>query len=339
MRACYAVVLIATAVIAAGGCGDDGVNIDTSADNVCGTIAAVACHNIYDCCTEHEIETFLHVTERQDEDQCKADVQRSCERNEAVLKESLDKKRVKFDANIMNNCLAAVEAPSGTCSEVLEQATLPYQDACMRTAWVGLVPADGECQNSYECAGSPDAYCSATQTCVARPGHGEPCASGCSHEFYCALNICQPKLPVGASCAAGGVCEDKLFCDTTQTMPTCIEPLAAGSACTTSAACESKDCLPGTCAGTTSTCYKDTDCGGRCADDGSFCSNSGNCAIGTCQMTGFSCSTPTQCGTGDTCVFPVACILGDCIGDPVCSTPRVVVDYCDAATSEFSVIP
>jgi len=62
------------------GCGDDGVNIDSSAESVCGEIAEVACHNLYNCCTENEIETFLDVTEPRTQEQCYTDVQRSCER-------------------------------------------------------------------------------------------------------------------------------------------------------------------------------------------------------------------------------------------------------------------
>jgi hypothetical protein len=334
MRACFGVVLI----LAVAACGDDGVTIDTSASNVCSQIADVACNDVFKCCTEHEIESFLKVTERQTEDQCREDVRVSCERSIAPLRKSLDLKRVKFDANLMNNCLAALDPPSGTCSEVLEQATLPWTEACMTSAWVGIVDVAADCQESYECAGAPDAFCAPTQVCAAKPGRGQPCGSGCAHEFYCASNICQPRLPEGGVCTSTSQCEDKLFCDTSLAMPLCTAPQAAGAACASSAACLSKDCIPGTCAGpSASNCYKDTDCSGHCATTGSFCTTAASCATGTCMLSGFSCSTPTACGGSDICVFPVQCIPGDCIGDPVCSVPRVVADYCDGATSEFSV--
>src|SRR4051794_8039408 len=92
MRACICVVVIA----ALAGCGDDGISIDTSESNVCSQMAEVACHNVFDCCTEREIEAFLHVTERPDEGQCREDVKRSCERNLAPLRHSFDLKRVRF---------------------------------------------------------------------------------------------------------------------------------------------------------------------------------------------------------------------------------------------------
>jgi len=330
MRACICVALIW--VVA--GCGDDGVSIDTSESNVCAQVAEVACHNAYACCTESEIEDFLSITERASESQCREDVQASCERQIATLRFSFDEKRVTFDANIMNNCLAALIAPEGTCAEVLP--AVPWAEVCMTSAWVGTVPVDGDCLANYECAGSPDAFCAANRKCAARPGHGQPCGTGCAHEFYCASNICQPRLPEGGSCSSTSQCQDKLFCDTSQAMPVCTAPQPAGAACVNDVACESKTCIPGTCAGPSpSTCYADTDCSGRCADDGSFCSTAANCATGTCQLSGFSCSTPTSCGTGDTCVFPVQCLQGDCLGDPVCSDSHVVVDYCTGALSNI----
>jgi hypothetical protein len=328
------VALIATLVV---GCGDDGVTIDTSESNVCGQIADVACHNLFQCCTEGEIESFLHVTERQSQDQCH-DLAVSCERQIAALRYSYDQKRVKFDANIMNNCLAALAAPGDTCAEVLPE--LPWGEVCMQSAWVGTVPVDGECLTNLECLGSPDAYCAANQKCAAKPGLGQACTGGCQHEFYCAPgNLCQPRVPAGTMCTSTSQCQEKLFCDTSQAMPVCTAPQPMGAACTSDIACASGDCIPGTCAGTSpTTCFKDTDCSGHCADDGSFCSTAASCAIGTCQQSGFTCSTPTSCGTTDTCIFPVQCIPGDCIGDPVCSVGRVVVDYCDGALNNIPVL-
>lgn len=334
MRAWFA----AAVLVALSGCGGDGVTIDTSASNVCSTMADVACHNLFGCCTEGEIESFLHVSERQSEDQCKEDVKVSCERSLAPLRHSLDLKRVKFDGNLMNNCLSALLAPDGTCAEVLPE--LPWVEVCAMTAWTGLVASDGECDQSYECASAPDAFCAPSRKCQAKAGFGQACGQGCAHEFYCLANVCTPRLPAGGLCQSTSQCQEKLFCDTSMAMPMCVAPQPAGAACTSDAACASADCIPGTCAGPNpSICYKDTDCSGHCADDGSFCTTAANCATGTCQQSGFSCSTPTSCGGTDVCVFPVQCVQGDCQGDPVCSIPRVVVDYCDATLGHFSVNP
>src|SRR3954470_15477406 len=146
MRACFGLAVVA-ALLAA--CGDDGVTIDTSEGNVCAQVADVACHNLYACCTEGEIESFLHVSERQTQDQCRADVEVSCDREIARLQDSFDKKRVKFDSNLMNNCLAAIVAPNDTCAEVLPK--VPWAEVCMQSAWVGTVLADGDCLYDLEC--------------------------------------------------------------------------------------------------------------------------------------------------------------------------------------------
>jgi hypothetical protein len=323
MRAGFCVFAIALVT----GCGgDDGVAINTNASNVCDEIAEVACHNLYGCCTENEIQDFLGLSEPRTQVECRADVKTSCERRIATLEFSLDQNRVRFDANIMNNCLAALVAPDGSCAEVVPE--LPWTEACMESAWVGTVTVDNECRYAQN------------QKCAARPGHGQACGSGCAHEFYCASGICQPRLPTGGVCTSTSQCAEDLFCDVNAPMPVCTARQPGGAACTSSAGCESSQCIPGVCAGPTSgnTCYRDTDCSNRCADDGSFCSTAANCATGTCQISGFSCSSPTACGVGDTCVFPVQCVPGDCVGDPVCTIPQFVVDYCTGALSQLPVL-
>ena len=96
-------------LVACGG----GVSVSTNASNVCSEIAEVACHNVYKCCSEGEIEDFLGVDEPRTEPQCKEDVRRTCERNIAKLDAAIEEKRVRFDSDLMNNCLEAIVAPSG----------------------------------------------------------------------------------------------------------------------------------------------------------------------------------------------------------------------------------
>lgn len=324
-------------VVAAVGCGgDDGVGIDTSQSNVCDEIAEVACHNLYNCCTEHEIQVFLRVSEPRTQVQCREDVRVSCERDIAPLNFSIEQNRLRFDPNLMNNCLASIVAPDATCAEVV--AELPWAEACMDSAWVGTVPVEGECRYNHECAGAPDAFCAPNQKCTARPGHGQACGAGCAQDFYCASGICQPRLPAGGVCTSTSQCVDELFCDTAATMPVCTARQPGGSTCTGDSGCESFECIPGVCAGPSpSSCYRDTDCSGRCADDGSFCSGPSSCASGTCQTSGAFCSTPTSCGLADVCIFPVACVPGDCVGDPVCSSAQITIDYCTDALGQLPV--
>ena len=333
MRAVYCVVSIVAFI----GCGDDGVSINTNQDNVCDEIAEVACHNLYSCCTENEIENFLSVSEPRTQVQCREDVKTSCERQSATLEFSLTAGRVRFDPNLMNNCLASLLAPEDTCAEVV--TALPWTEACMDSAWVGTVLVDGECRYGYECAGTPDTFCAPSQKCTARPGRGQACGSGCAQDLYCTSGICQPRLPVGGVCTSTSQCEEKLFCDTAAPMPVCTARQLGGSACTSSSGCVSSQCIPGVCSGPSSnTCYRDTDCSSRCADDGSFCSGPSSCASGTCQTSGAFCATPTSCGITDVCVFPVACLPGDCVGDPVCTAPQFVVDYCTGALGQLPVL-
>jgi hypothetical protein len=318
---------VSSLVVFAIGCGDEGVNIDTNDSNVCDEVAEVACHNLYQCCTEGEIESRLKVSEPRTELQCREDISRACERDTASLAFSIQEGRVRFDGEVMNGCLSALVAPENTCAEVLP--ALPWTEACMNTAWVGTVAVDGACFFNVECAGAPDNFCAPNRKCQARPGHGQPCGSGCASQFYCTGGLCQPRLPAGGLCAQTSECQTGLFCNTSLPMPACTAPGEDGATCTSSSACKSNQCIPGTCAGSSNSCYLDTQCSGRCADDNSSCSNASQCAPGTCMLSGFSCSSPTSCGTSDTCVFPVQCLPGDCVGDPVCAPTQLTVDYCE----------
>jgi hypothetical protein len=325
-----AVVLLCVCALAA--CGDEGVSVDADQNNVCGEIAEVACHNLYSCCSEGEIEDFLGVSEPRTEEQCREDLTRLCDRNTGSLQDSIEDGRVRFEDTRMNDCLSALVAPDGVCVDVV--AELPWAMACMDSAWVGTVQIDGTCIFAHDCAGAPDNFCAPNQKCAAKPTAGFPCGTGCASDFYCMTGICQPRLAVGGPCTTTSQCQDDLFCDTTaMPMPLCTARQPGGEACTSNLACESGQCIPGTCMGTGTTCYTDMGCSSRCADDGSTCTTSAQCASGTCSVGGNLCSADTSCvaGGGDVCVFPVLCLPGDCIGDPVCTARTITVDYCDSA--------
>lgn len=334
MRALLKTFVLGGFVALAIGCGDDAVSIETSAENVCEEIAEVACHNLYGCCTEGEIESFLGVDEPRSKDQCEVDVQRACVRATASVNDSVKAGRVRFDTAVMNACLNAIVAPDDTCAEVVPE--VPWAESCMTSAWVGVVEPDAECFFSYECAGTPDAFCGPSQRCVERSDFGEPCGQGCKAAFFCSQdNLCAPRVPEGIGCLSNNECQKGLFCDQEAAVPVCTVPGEAGAACRTSSACKSGQCIPGMCSGTGQSCFEDEDCSGSCADDGSFCTNDGQCSVGQCETSGFTCFDPTDCGTGDTCVFPVQCIQADCIGDPVCTEPRIIIDYCEDAVSQL----
>jgi hypothetical protein len=318
------------------GCGDDGVDIDANKDNVCGEVAEVACHNLYQCCSEGEIEDFLRVGEPRTELECRDDVRRLCDRSIAQLDFAIDQKRLRFDGKTMNDCLDALVAPSGTCATVATE--LPWADACMNSAWVGLVDNGGTCFNTLECA-SKDSVCGVSQTCTAKPIAGQPCgASGCASGLFCSAGMCRAQGGPGISCGSSVQCLTGLFCDFNAAPSQCAPVRAPGEPCTSSDACMSARCNPGMCAGTTQTCFQDSNCGGRCEDDNSNCFQDSNCGIGACAISAATCTSQVQCtGVGDTCVFPVRCLGGDCIGEPLCADRQLVIDYCQDALGDLPV--
>jgi hypothetical protein len=323
------------------GCGSDtNVDIDSNANNVCSEIAEVACHNLFQCCTEGEIENFLNVSDPRTELQCRADVARSCERSIATFDDSIKQNRVRFDPQVMNTCLNALVAPADTCAEVVTE--LPWTQACMDSAWVGTVTDGQACLFAHDCAGGPgNSFCAPNQKCTALPGSGQPCSSmGCAENLFCSGTTCQPQLGQNSPCTSQQQCQTPLFCDFNQPTPICTERGAGGDPCTGSGSCLSGQCIPGTCAGTNNSCFTDTQCNGHCADDNSFCTQPSDCGIGMCSMSAVTCTSNTQCispPVGNTCVFPVQCLPGDCVGDPVCTAQTIIVDYCTGALGQLPI--
>jgi hypothetical protein len=312
-------------------CGGGGVSISTNQDNFCSEIAEVVCHNMYQCCTESEIEDRLSVSDPRTEAQCREDYERICDRTAPDLRDSLKAGRVTFDANRLNACLDAVLAPDDVCSEIVT-GEAPWKEPCKDAPWVGTVQTGGSCFFNFDCAGAPDSYCGPDQKCKAKPTAGFPCGTGCASQYYCASNgTCAAKLAVNAPCESDYQCDKDLYCDQSATPePICTMKGAGGSSCKSDYACLSGDCVPGQCMGTTQQCFEDSNCSSRCADDGSFCTTAANCALGNCSVTGTSCNGTTSNCTGgsDVCVFPVQCLPGDCVGDPVCTASTLTADYC-----------
>jgi hypothetical protein len=321
-------------VLAVIGCGGEGgrPGVSTSESTVCDDVAAVGCYNMYQCCSESEIEGFLKVSDPRTEDECRDDVHTICERQIAAFEFSIKNKHVQFDASIMNACLKAIEAPGDACATI--DSTTPWTAACMESAWVGAVATDGQCDFSYECA--TDNVCNASRKCAALPGDGMPCVSQqCASGLFCNIGTCRPLVADGGVCASSTQCQKGLFCDLDGTR-TCTPVHAVGEPCTGNASCATNTCLPGTCAGISETCFGDLDCSAHCADDGSFCLNDGSCQIGTCSLTPTSCTLPTDCtGVDNTCVFPVKCLPAQCQGDVVCAEAHVAVDYCSGALNSL----
>jgi hypothetical protein len=321
------------------GC-QDGISIDATANSFCEEFAKVACHNMYRCCSESQIERNLGVSEPRTEAQCREDKRRNCVRASAAVRDSLAAGRVTFNAAPLNECLSSILAPDDTCSTYVTE--LPWTTACEGQVWVGTVAMGGNCFFDHDCAGAPkSAECGPDQKCMALPTSGFPCPNGqCAEGFFCGnTGTCQAQLAENAPCMNSTQCQKDLFCDLAATpMPICTARKPGGSPCTSDFGCVSGDCVPGKCAVTGTTCFTDTQCSGRCADNNNFCTVgmdyqcnfSGSCN----EVTSQSCSGSTadqQCinaGAGTKCNFNVACVAGDCVGDPVCTAPLFLADYC-----------
>jgi hypothetical protein len=334
---------IACLIIAgAGACGggDGGKpSVNATKDNVCSQMAAVACYDLYQCCAETQIEAYLRVTDPRTEAQCVSDVTRLCEQRTGIVDASVTAGRVTFDGAAMNACLKALIVPDASCTTV--SAALPWAAACMTSAWAGTVAVGSSCAHTFECANAGTAYCAANQTCTALPTEGMACAAGaCATGFFCqGGTTCHAQLAVGATCTANQQCQKGNYCTTGATR-VCAALRTAGQSCTGNASCTSNQCLPGTCAGSTQTCFASSDCGGRCGATNNFCNFDRDCGNGTCSIGGATCNGPLQCvGAGNVCVFPVTCNLTACAGDVVCADTQVSADYCTGAPAALPTPP
>jgi hypothetical protein len=313
--------------------------IATTKDNVCDQVAAVACYDWYTCCSEGEIEHFLGVVQPRPEPGCVDDVKRLCERKLTTEMFSVTNARVSFDGSVMDACLKAMLVPAGGCTTVAP--ALPWLVACMDTAWIGVVPVGGECDFAYECAQRDANFCAPNRQCTARPTLGMPCANGCAAGLFCNNGTCATLLDIGSACTVSAQCMPGLYCDFSQSLPTCVPLHAPGEVCNSNQSCRNGDCIPGSCAGETNLCYTSANCAGRCATSGFFCQFDYNCnSNGHCSITTTATCNPfgMNCMPGDgTCVYPEKCNAGTCVGDVVCADITVSVDYCTDVLSSLPV--
>jgi hypothetical protein len=324
-------------------CGGNGPDIDTTQDNVCDQVAEVACFDIYQCCSEGEIESTLGVSDPRTQAECQTDLATRCRRTAADLEFSAKNKHVKFDSKLMNDCLKEFVAPSNTCVTV--EAIKPWVMACKTSPWTGIVAVGGACDFAYECA--KDSFCAPNRTCTALPTENMPCTvQGCASGLFCDAAatggpMCHPLLAAGTACTSTTQCQKDLVCDTAAPagMRTCTALHANGDVCDANFVCSSNFCLPGTCATSGDSCTNDTACGGQCSNSPTvFCSADNQCGTGTCSGTATLCLFPTDCtASGSTCVFTNKCNLEKCMGN-VCADAHVTIDYCQGARTELPLL-
>jgi hypothetical protein len=318
---------------------NDRPKIGTTKDNVCDQVAAVACYDLYACCTQGQIERLLNITEPESVSQCRDDVKRACQVKFEPQMFAVTQNRAVFDATVMDACLTALLAPDGGCATI--GAAVPWIDACMTGAWTGAVVDAGHCNFSFECATS-GRFCSPGQVCAPRPIAGEPCGTGCAAGNFCSGGICVAQLSPGAACSSSIDCQKDLYCDFGVAMPVCTPLKSPGETCDGFFACRNQDCLAGTCAGSTQPCFTSTQCTGRCSNNpGQACNVDCNCGIGHCSVaTTTSCCSAVDCGpTGGTCVLPNQCDAVACLGDVVCASVELTIDYCTDVLADIPLPP
>jgi hypothetical protein len=324
------------------GCGSNGLDINTTQDNVCDQIAEVACFDMYQCCSEGEIEGVLMVSDPRTQADCQSDLATRCRRLAADLDFSIKNKHVKFDSKIMNDCLQEFVAPSNTCVTV--EPVKPWAMACVTSAWTGIVEIGEACDFSYECA--KDSFCAANRHCLALAKENQSCLTqSCASGLFCDTlavggPVCRALLAAGAACTSNTECQKSLFCDTAAPvgMRTCTPLHANGETCSDSAGCTSALCLTGTCSNTGFSCPFDGQCGGTCSNDSTiFCTQDGTCGQGVCSGTATPCLSTLNCISPAVCVLPNKCNLGTCMGR-VCADPHLPIDYCQSALPDLPLL-
>ena len=139
MRGSKRIWLVVAAFVAACGSSESAPELSVSETNFCDEIAEVACHDMYSCCSEGEIESVLGVDEPRTEGQCREDLAIQCRRAVATFDWSVENGRARFEAATAQTCLTAFIA-GDQCE--LVATTTPWQDesdtprpACRRSHW------------------------------------------------------------------------------------------------------------------------------------------------------------------------------------------------------------
>jgi hypothetical protein len=338
MRGSLGTVLLVGAAMFVGCKSNGDPEVSVNQENLCEEVAEVACHDMWSCCAEGEIESILNVDEPRTEGQCREDVQVLCERGLAQRQFSVDNGRARFEASAAEACLEGLVV--GDECAVFATA-VPWAEECVNELWVGLVADGGACFYGYECAGA-DSFCGPNRVCTPLPGDGQLCPQqDCATGLFCNAGTCRPLRAATEACTRNDMCQAGLFCNfDAEPEPVCAPLRAIGEACGASSHCTSAFCVPGICAGANrQTCFEDATCNGACADDGSFCTTASQCGQGTCSVGMNVCSSNLQCvaGGGDVCNFPVACNPPNCVGDPVCGENFFATDFCEDAISSLPV--
>jgi hypothetical protein len=324
--------------------------------NYCAQVAAVACYNMFQCCTGAKIEEVLGITISTNESECRHDVQLICEQKNVELAYALVQNTVLLETDQATACLKSLLLMNDTC--FVNTATMPWAEPCKEDPFTGLQPTGSACLYSFEC--EKNHYCDNSRKCRTLPAAGEPCGRfSCSEGLFCdrKTDTCENLLSLGGSCDGDYQCQPQSYCGADSNNKFKCMPLKdLRSVCEGDHECVSNYCLPGVC-DSGEACFVDSDCVGACNNaSNSVCQNDSSCPSHCKVTTSKSCFAPDECPEADTlcgaggkctddttvsCSYDSQCPTYDdmcqhytcvqkCFGQPVCAESYGVANYCDA---------
>jgi hypothetical protein len=262
---------------------------------------------------------------------------------------------VQYNPANASQCAGYLDIPTYGCQgNALLAAT-----ACEQALISGIVPVNGACQSTRDCALLADAgsvACLPTPggqscggTCTLPPGLGEPCSYSCPLGNVCLAcssgscpsptakladggalpEVCTAPVALGDTCAEGSLgCVAGAYCDTTHNPATCVTQIAAGASCPLG---YGSSCVSGFFCGSPSDGGSDGSCspqgalGADCSDlPNDFCMTPLSCAGGS---SGPALCSPESATVGQPCTAETDCTSADG-SQAICSITSGNVGIC-----------
>jgi hypothetical protein len=297
--------------------------VEMSVDTYCEQVAAVACWNMWNCCTGQQIEDVLGITISVEPAECRRDVQLICEDNMATVLWAAYKGSVRLEEANADACFQSLLL-AGDCFQHVSE--IPWSRWCEDEHWFGTLQPGADCLYSFECVES--SYCAADRKCKALPKENQECPSyECATGLFCnpSTGRCEGLKSSGQRCYSDGWCAAGLFCEFNEEgLGTCMGLKSLGVSCKGHYQCESTFCVPGLCQDG-SECFENSECAGACSGGGDTCYSTDDCP-GTCQTSHYACYSDWDCNTGESCLKETC--QQRCSGESVCAAAWTVIDYC-----------
>lgn len=321
--------LLAAMLLVACSSSSEGVSANVNQNNLCSEMAKVLCHNLHQCCTNDQISQTLGVDYPTSEDQCRNDMQLSCEKGAADILYGLQEGTVELEAAGVTACLQSLIAPAGQCFPTYAEPE--FVALCNVDVATGLQGAGKACVHDIEC--KTDHYCAADRKCKSLPGKGDDCEpqapQECASGLYCDENLlCKSLNAKNDECDGLNPCKGGLYCGETDPGDPfeCKALRDIGNDCIGHWQCNSQYCIPGLC-NDGQECFADEDCQGKCEGSANVCFDDVDCG-GICSVSGGACSSDFDCVLNDDECEHAKC-QRKCMGEPVCGELYGVIDYCE----------